>query len=257
VVEERRAVRAVVSRLELEPLIRGRFTFDVVSWDDPDAPAPMLATLAPQEAVRRALPRPSDCDLTIVVFWRRIGTPLDTLKPDGTAYLSGTEWEFDDAFRVGKPILLYRRISRAETDSEAATEESRQTQLVGEFFERFKGREGTLTGGYTTYETVEEFTDRVRKDVQSLLGRFEAHEAQDAESWGGRIRTWHSGRLLLVWTAGVIATLFSVLALANMPGDNVPTLGYAVKYCLTVLAVGSPLLVAGVTWIWFGRRNRS
>jgi len=109
VVEERKAVRTMLQRLGRNPLIREDFTIEVVSSDDPDAPAPMLATLTPQQAVSRALPTPSECDITVVVMFRRIGTPLDERKPDGTPYRSGTEWEFEDARRAGRPILLYRR----------------------------------------------------------------------------------------------------------------------------------------------------
>ena len=34
------------------------------------------ATLTPQEAVNRGLPRPSACDCVVVVLWARMGTPL-------------------------------------------------------------------------------------------------------------------------------------------------------------------------------------
>jgi hypothetical protein len=256
VLEERRAVRELVEHLEREPLVRGRFTLEVVSWDDPDAPAPMLATLDPQEAVRRALPLPSDCDVTIVVLWRRMGTPLATLKADGSPYLSGTEWEFDDAFRVDKPILLYRRTAGEPTSEAADTEASRQERLVEAFFDRFKGPAGTLSGAYTTYATVDEFSRRLRKDVESLLGRFAVPATREAETWAGRIRTWHPGRLALVWAGGAVATFVSAVALANMPGENVPALGYAIKYILTALTVGLPLLLVGVTWIWLDSPNR-
>src|SRR5512143_62066 len=95
--EERRVTRELLERLGREPFVRRDFTIEVVSWDDPDAPVPMLATLTPQQAVARALPRPSECDVTVVILWGRMGTPLQERKPDGSQFLSGTDWEFEDA----------------------------------------------------------------------------------------------------------------------------------------------------------------
>jgi hypothetical protein len=66
--EERDIARSVVAELQLNPLLRGRATFEPVSWDDPAAPAPMMANLAPQEAVARGLPLPSECDVVIVIL---------------------------------------------------------------------------------------------------------------------------------------------------------------------------------------------
>ena len=43
VADERRHARAVLERLPKTPLLSGRVTIEVVSWDDPDAPAPMAS----------------------------------------------------------------------------------------------------------------------------------------------------------------------------------------------------------------------
>src|SRR3712207_6430236 len=95
VAEERELARRLIKdELPSDPFLRGRVTFDVVSWDDPAAPNPMPATIAPQEAVNHFEPRPSECDVVVVVLWSRLGTHLDPKafsKPDGAPYLSGTE----------------------------------------------------------------------------------------------------------------------------------------------------------------------
>jgi hypothetical protein len=54
--------------------------------------------LTPQEAVNRSLSKPSQCDVVVVILWGRMGTPLPESykKPNGTLYLSGTEWECED-----------------------------------------------------------------------------------------------------------------------------------------------------------------
>lgn len=75
VAEERTLAREVLQRLQRSPLLKGKVDIDVVSWDDPDAPAPMFATLTPQEAVNRGLPKPSECDLTVVILGRAWARP--------------------------------------------------------------------------------------------------------------------------------------------------------------------------------------
>jgi hypothetical protein len=57
----------------------------------------------------------------VVILWSRMGTPLpaEYTKADGTAYLSGTEWEFLDA--------------------------------VEAFFEAFRNPDGSLRRSFETY----------------------------------------------------------------------------------------------------------
>src|SRR3954451_7841717 len=78
VADERGLIRRLLKdELPYDPFLRGRVTFDVVSWDDPAAPTPLPALLTPQEAVIRFAGRPSDCAIVIVVLWSRLGTHLD------------------------------------------------------------------------------------------------------------------------------------------------------------------------------------
>src|SRR5262245_5083465 len=118
VAEEREIARQLLKDdLPVNPLIRGKATFDPISWDDPNASTPMPAHLSPQAAVNRGLPKPAECDIAIVILWSRMGTPLpdEVRKEDGSRFLSGTEYEYLDALRAaqhtGSPkILIYRRI---------------------------------------------------------------------------------------------------------------------------------------------------
>src|SRR3954468_10402985 len=101
VADERALARRLLKdELPYDPFLRGRVTFDVVSWDDPVAPTPLPARLTPQEAVIQFETRPSECDIVIIVLWSRLGTHLDLTKfqkTSGEAYLSSTEWEYEDA----------------------------------------------------------------------------------------------------------------------------------------------------------------
>ncbi len=260
--EEREEARKLLQRLEREPLVRRDFTIEVVSWDDPDAPAPMLATLTPQQAVVHALPRPSECDVTVVILWGRMGTPLDELKPDGTPYSSGTEWEFEDAWREKKPVLLYRKTAPLPAVGEDAEEILRQRTEVEHFFEQFEGPGGVLKGGFVTYETVEEFRTRLKTDIESLLSKLK--EASDSlppdasrlQRARAAVCRWSIARLLLVTCLGLVVTLVAATAVgtfeATAQGREVPILAHVLRYVLLLVAVSVPLALLVLAWWRFG-----
>src|ERR1700757_4846427 len=65
---------------------------------------------------RRFKTRPADCDIVLVILRARMGTVLDVAslkKPDGSPYLSGTEWEFEDAWNANPQpeIMVYRSVN--------------------------------------------------------------------------------------------------------------------------------------------------
>ena len=75
--DERAFVREFLeSTLKKDPLLPGRVTFDVVSWDDPHANTTLPAHLTPQQAVIRYKGRPADCDIVVVILAARLGTHL-------------------------------------------------------------------------------------------------------------------------------------------------------------------------------------
>jgi formylglycine-generating enzyme required for sulfatase activity len=145
-----------------------------VSWDDPRSPSPLYATLTPQEAIERHLPQPGECDLTIVILWSRMGTPLtEPRKADGSQYQSGTEYEFENARAAGKPVLLYRRLDKPQLDIDDPdiAEKQRQWGLVKTFFERFRHLDGSLAGGFKTYNRIDEFKAQLESDIRHELQR--------------------------------------------------------------------------------------
>src|SRR5258708_5469419 len=102
--DERAIAISILEQLSYDPLLRDKITIEIVAWDKSSG-APMLASMTPQEAINQGLPRPSDCEIVIAIFWSRMGTPLpfpDYKKPNGEHYLSGTEWEFLDALDSAK-----------------------------------------------------------------------------------------------------------------------------------------------------------
>lgn len=177
VADERTFAQQVIEQeLPKDPFLREKITCEVVRWDDPNAPVTMPATLTPQEAVNRGLAKPSVCDVVIVILWSRMGTPLpDTyLKEDGTGYLSGTEYEYEEAITAKPPpyILVYRRNTEPEVDlhdKKKREEQLAQFDKVEDFFARFRNPDGSLKGGYTEYETPQAFRDRLRADLRAYI----------------------------------------------------------------------------------------
>ena len=171
VATERTKLRDLLLGLARAPFLRGKVHIDVVSWDDPQAPAQMDARFTPQQAVDRSLPTPAECDLTIVLLWSRMGTPLTDTRADGTPYLSGTEWEFETALGANKPVYLYRRSEKVLLDPDEAEFDAKLTQKrrVDDFFARLKNEDGTIRHAHASYAAVDDLLTRVRQDVEGFL----------------------------------------------------------------------------------------
>ncbi|MGF1545715.1 MAG: SIR2 family protein [Thiotrichales bacterium] len=187
VLEERAIAQQVIEQeLPKDPLLRGQVTCEAVRWDDPNAPVSMPAALTPQEAVNRGLAKPSQCDVVIVILWSRMGTPLpaDYLKPDGSRYESGTEWEYEDArgAEVAPHVLVYRRTAKVQIDPDdpAAIDKLEQRKRVQRFFERFRNPDGSLGGGYVEYETPPGFRERLRTDLRAFIQQRLIEQAREA-----------------------------------------------------------------------------
>ncbi len=110
--------------------------------------------------------------------------PLEYRKPDGEPYLSGTEWEYEDALR-GDPqpdILVYRRtetprIVRDDPDDPKFHEDLEQWRRVKRFFTRFGNLDGSLRRGVTEYGTPSTFIQRLESDLRHLIERWLQHRA--------------------------------------------------------------------------------
>ena len=183
---ERAAAHIVLSRLQSERRYRDRVAFRAVAWDAPGLSVPMRFTETPQISVSRSLGDPSECEVTIVILWSRLGTPLPEkhLKPDGTPYLSGTEWELQNALagyqRNGKPVILvYRRpeqppLRRQDPDFK---EKLAQQEAVEEFFSGLP-EPGTwaIRHGVNDYaepnELEEQLNAHLRELVEERLGEW-------------------------------------------------------------------------------------
>lgn len=169
VVPERNAIAERLRQLERRHAWRDRIKLDIVRWDDPDAPPSMPASYTPQKAITRGLPLPGDCDIAIFVLWSRMGTPHSY---DGKKYLSGTHWEYQDALRRAV-TLVYRKTVKPtmDLDDERADEKRQQFRLVKEFFEMFKGSDGSPSGSFRDFDATDELMKLVEANVEHELMR--------------------------------------------------------------------------------------
>lgn len=175
---ERAIARKVFEHIAYDPFLRNRIVIQTVAWDRPGTDTPLFATMTPQEAIDQGLPKPSECDVVIVILWSRIGTllPLEYLKPDGSRFLSGTEWEYWDALtaakQLGKPALLvYRRTEERLLNHRDDDFEERLAQLrhVDEFFRQFQNEDGSIRQGYNSYRVPDEFREKLDAHIREVL----------------------------------------------------------------------------------------
>ncbi len=180
VAQERNIATEIVSEVQNDAAFYPRIKLELVAWEQPNAP-PLLANLTPQEAINRGMPKPSECDVVVVIFGSRMGTPLppEYRKPDGTLYLSGTEWEYWDAFWsaqiTGKPELILYRCTTAPSinlNDPTSVEKLAQYERVKEFFAAFNDpATGAASGGYNSYTNPQEFKDLFKGHLRNVLIR--------------------------------------------------------------------------------------
>lgn len=180
--DERALALKVAENLPYDPLLFGKVTFEVVAWDKKGIDTPFLATMTPQEAINQNLPNPSDCHIVIVIFWARMGTPLpfpEYQKDNGEQYLSGTEWEYEDALCAAREsgefpqIIVYRRMQAPPftvTDADFA-QKQKQFERVQRFFADFTNPDGSIQQSYNHYNTPDEFREKLENHLKFIIKR--------------------------------------------------------------------------------------
>lgn len=186
--EERQLATKVLYDLPFDPLLAGKITIQVVAWDQPGSATPLLATVTPQEAINQGMPLPADCDLVIVIFWSRMGTPLppEYTKPNGERFQSGTEWEYLNALEAAQEsdkrgdhpsrpqVVVYRRtedVAFKPRDPKFA-EKVAQWERVEAFFNAFTNPDGSIRQGYNPYASPEDFRQQFEQHMKKLIGQF-------------------------------------------------------------------------------------
>jgi hypothetical protein len=193
VVRERHLAREVIDRLQSERGYRDRLKLEVVAWDKPGAGTAVPAQMEPQEAIDRGLKKPSECDIVIVIFWARMGTPLSEkyCKPDGGRYRSGAEYAFHEALNAAKAssmpeVLAYRRIQAplVQLGDPKFGEKKRQWDLVEEFFSEFRNPDGSYQRFFKEYDEPFDFKDLLERDLRDFIASYlDKHILDRSKVW--------------------------------------------------------------------------
>ncbi|MDL2336609.1 MAG: hypothetical protein QFE16_02085 [Pseudomonadota bacterium] len=173
VAEERRLAVDTMRALEDSPLLRDRVNLQVVAWDDPAAGAPLDARETPQASVNRWAGRPADCDLTLVILWSRLGTPLPASlrRADGSRFASGTVWEVEDAIAANRPVFIYRRTEkpRIELDDPAFDAKRAQYDALRRWFDSLRDADGAWRSGVNEYANPAQFQELLRTHLEAFI----------------------------------------------------------------------------------------
>jgi formylglycine-generating enzyme required for sulfatase activity len=169
VTEERQIALEVIERLPNRPAFREKVAFRIIAWDKPDTGTPMRATLTPQEAINNGLPQPSECDIVVVIFWSRMGTPFSI---DGKEFQSGTHWELLDALHADRPqTVIYRRAEKKLFEAND-TEGQEQVRRVEAFFKSdlfYNQATGAIRRGVNSYKSPDDFRQQFETHFEELV----------------------------------------------------------------------------------------
>jgi formylglycine-generating enzyme required for sulfatase activity len=187
VYEERAIVHEEIETLINRPAFREKVAFRVIAWDKKGAGTVMRFRMPPQEAINLGLPRPSECDIVVVIFWSRLGTSFTAA--DGQTYESGTHYELLDAINSPRPeVVIYRRVETPNFNPDAPDfdDKSDQYKRLKEFLRTavFYDPQTGSPRGVSQHPTAEDFRVEFRTALEQLTLDFLARLGQDPVTVG-------------------------------------------------------------------------
>ena len=126
------------------------------------------------------IPKPSECELVICIFWKRLGSELPDkyARPDGTMP-TGTEYEFEEALqrRAASPdklpdVLVYRKTAEVTFSAATLDFERAQYDRFMAFWQRwFRNEKGHFLAGFQTFATPDEFEAVFERNLRGMAAR--------------------------------------------------------------------------------------
>jgi hypothetical protein len=173
---ERALARKVLNRLRKKERYKGRILIEEVSWDDPDNPFVFDAHCSFQGGIDLALPKPSQCDVVVVILWTRLGSPLsdEFRRPDGRICRSGTEWEYLDALsNPGTTVWLFHRTEPVSYLGDDPDFDAKRAQelAVKAFLAKMNDATGANRHGNNGYASPSIFERRFEDTLADWLDR--------------------------------------------------------------------------------------
>ncbi len=170
VIPERQIAKMVVGRINEE--FSGRAILVPIMWEE----EPLLAS----DTFQAQIHPPRETEIYLGILWSRIGSPLpDTIRrPDGTAYESGTAYEFEDALeghrQTGKPeMLLYIKHGAPEislSDKSLVLDRLDQIDRLAAYREKaLMGEDGTYVAAFHVFDTIDQFETMLETHLRKLV----------------------------------------------------------------------------------------
>ncbi|MGZ0186528.1 MAG: hypothetical protein ACKVH0_00720 [Alphaproteobacteria bacterium] len=148
-------------------LCKGKVNLECVRWDDKARDLPLDSLAAAQDSVDQWIGTANECDLTIVILWKRLGTSFQA--SDGTDHKSGTVKEFYDGLMGGKaPWLFFCTNNKVGPDPKSPSFEDDLLQLK-EAYNFAMGRVGSPVISKKTYDTPSDFERILRQNLRIWL----------------------------------------------------------------------------------------
>ncbi|WAW10370.1 ATP-binding protein [Oxalobacter vibrioformis] len=186
--DERTSVHELAKELNQNPVFGNFIQLEVIAWDW-NYGIPLEAHYSPQTSVNAFLPVPESCEIFVGIFRYRFGSPLpktEYRKPDGSPFLSGSEYEFHRAWNARRrgtfyPYLLVYRLNDADT---AEYPDAQQYQHLQHFFSNspFKENE-SWTGSYNRFANTAEFKEQLRQHLQHIIRQWRPGSRLPLDEW--------------------------------------------------------------------------
>jgi len=156
--EEQQAVLKVLERFPNRLAFREKVRFQPVAWDAP-------------EVIEAKLPKPSECDIVIVILWSKMGTPF---KYNGVEYLSGTHYALLAALSNPQTeTLIYQRteekLFKASDEDGIAQYKKVQSFLKSAQFD--EPTSGQIKRRVNKYSTPAEFKENIETGLAVVITR--------------------------------------------------------------------------------------
>ena len=171
VLAERSLALSLLTGLSRQFNVRDDVSVKPVAWDDPLAPTPMALGQGAQTAVDVYKGRASECDLTIVMLWSRLGSVPAETRPDGSHYASGTAYEIESALGAGREVWIFRRGQKPQLDIDDPQypEKLRQYRAVGDYLDSLGRAQVAASASPTVYTTPEDFGQKLEPMLRQFV----------------------------------------------------------------------------------------
>lgn len=152
---ERKIVKFVIDEVN-QMLKDTKIRFEIVQWENMP---PKMGR--PQETVNQWA-KIKDCNIFVGILWKKFGSKTGGTNDKGVLYESGTQEEFEQAYKAWKEnkqpdILFFKSLKSVSTDNIDAAQISKVNDFFGDF-----NYDKSHPGIYQEYKSNKEFEKKIR-----------------------------------------------------------------------------------------------